>query len=87
MCHLCHIYGELFSAVLSDVTDVLGFEVAFKKRGQKSNISVCFMSSVQQNPPPRSGASWPSLSVLQYGRLQWSEDHYLNCALKDCLLY
>lgn len=46
-------YGELFSAVLSDVTDVQGFEVAFKKRGQKWDISVCFMSSVQQNPPPR----------------------------------
>lgn len=53
MCHFCHIYRELFSAVLSDVTDVLGFEVASKKRGQKWNISVCFVSSVQQDPPPR----------------------------------
>lgn len=57
MCHLCHIYVKLFSAILSDVTDVQGFEVAFKKRRRKSNISVCFMSSVQQNPPPRSDAS------------------------------
>lgn len=80
-------YGELFSAVLSDVTDVQGFEVAFKKRGQKWDISVCFMSSVQHNPPPQMRRIVTLSKCFSIWRLRWSEDHYLNCALKDCLLY